>query len=103
MNHPADRHGDGFAQPSPRETFADELERLPFADLLAVAESASLGLVDRALETSPLERTLEDFAALLSPAAAGRLEDLARESHRLTVARFGKTMRMYAPLYLSNE
>jgi 2-iminoacetate synthase len=103
VNHPADRHGDGFGEPSPRVTFGDELDRLPFADLLAVAESASLGLVDRALETSPPERTLEDFAALLSPAAGDRLEDLARASHQLTVARFGSTMRMYAPLYLSNE
>src|SRR5207248_43493 len=48
-------------------------------------------------------RTLEDLAALLSPAAGERLEDLAVASHRLTVARFGRTMRMYAPLYLSNE
>src|SRR5207302_5730369 len=58
---------------------------------------------ERALRTSPLQRSLEDFAALLSPAAGERLEDLARSSSTLTIARFGKTMRMYAPLYLSNE
>ena len=98
-----DRRGDGFAEPAPDVTFADELDRLPFAPLLAVAEEASAARVDAALHTNPLERTLEDFAALLSPAAGGRLEELARASHRLTVARFGRTMRMYAPLYLSNE
>jgi 2-iminoacetate synthase len=59
--------------------------------------------VDRALGTSPLDRSLDDLAALLSPAAGERLEALAAASHELTVARFGRTMRMYAPLYLSNE
>ena len=101
--HATDRRGDGFLDPPPAVTFADELERLPKDALLAVAEEASPSRVERALAASPLERTLEDFAALLSPAAAARLEDLARASHRLTVARFGRTMRMYAPLYLSNE
>jgi 2-iminoacetate synthase len=45
---------------------------------------------------------LEDFAALLSPAAAPFLEDMAQVSHQYTVARFGRTMRLFAPLYLSN-
>jgi 2-iminoacetate synthase len=103
LEHPADRHGDGFLEPPPRTTFGDQLERLPLTDLVAVAEDAAPSRVEAALRTNPLERSLEDFAALLSPAAAARLEDLARASHRLTVARFGRTMRMYAPLYLSNE
>jgi len=103
LSGPADRHGDGFLDPPPRTTFADELDRIPFDDLLAVAEAASPGRVTGALETDPLDRTLEDFAALLSPAASSRMEELAQASHRLTVARFGRTMRMYAPLYLSNE
>jgi 2-iminoacetate synthase len=45
---------------------------------------------------------LEDLAALLSPAAAPHLEEMARMSHRLTVERFGRTMQMYAPMYLTN-
>ena len=103
LEHPADRHGDGFTLPAPSVTFADELERIAFDDLLAVAEEASPSRVDKALHTSPLDRTLEDFAALLSPAAGKRLEELADASRALTIARFGMTMRMYAPLYLSNE
>ena len=59
--------------------------------------------MERALATPPLERTLFDFAALLSPSAGARLETLAQASRRLTLARFGRTMHMYAPLYLSNE
>lgn len=48
-------------------------------------------------------RTLEDFKALISPAAAPYLEPMARLSGQLTRKRFGKTIRMFAPLYLSNE
>ncbi len=40
---------------------------------------------------------------LLSPAAAVRLEDLAQLAHATTIRRFGPTVRLYAPLYLSNE
>jgi 2-iminoacetate synthase len=93
----------GFLAPEPRETFAEELERLPMASLLEVAVSASPTLVETALSKGPQERGLADFAALLSPCAGERLEALARASRRLTVARFGRTMHMYAPLYLSNE
>jgi 2-iminoacetate synthase len=101
--HPADRHGDGFVEPAPATTFADELERLPFDELLTIAATATPARVGTALAAHPLERTLRDFAALLSPAATDRLAELAEASRRLTIARFGRTMRMYAPLYLSNE
>jgi 2-iminoacetate synthase len=93
----------GFLAPEPRETFAEELETLPMASLLDVAATASPVLVDRALSKGPQERALADFAALLSPSAGERLEVLARASRRLTLSRFGRTMHMYAPLYLSNE
>lgn len=48
-------------------------------------------------------RTLEDFKALVSPAATGYLEELAFISHRLTRKRFGNTIQLYTPIYLSNE
>lgn len=50
-----------------------------------------------------LKRTLEDFKALISPAATTYLEEMALLSHRITQKRFGKTVQMYVPLYLSNE
>ncbi len=103
VEHPADRHGDGFADPQPAVTFADELEHLPFDELLRVANDASSQRVAAALAAHPLELTLHDFAALLSRAAGERLPDIADASRRLTTGRFGRTMRMYAPLYLSNE
>jgi len=57
--------------------------------------------VGRALATR--HRTPADFAALLSPAALGRIEDLATAAHETSVRRFGRVVRMFAPLYLSNE
>ena len=57
--------------------------------------------VEQALAKS--KRNLDDFLALISPAAMTYLEQMAQECHELTKKRFGKTIQMYAPLYLSNE
>jgi 2-iminoacetate synthase len=46
---------------------------------------------------------LWDFVTLIGPAAYERLEDVARAARDLTLRRFGRTVRMYAPIYLSNE
>ena len=46
---------------------------------------------------------LEDFKALISPAAAHHLEALAKLSHDRTRQRFGRTIQLFAPAYLSNE
>ena len=48
---------------------------------------------------------LEDFARLLSPCAGspGALDVLSQRSQALTRQRFGKVIRLFAPLYLSNE
>ncbi|QLE00980.1 2-iminoacetate synthase ThiH [Galbibacter sp. BG1] len=57
--------------------------------------------VIRALERP--KRDLEDFKALISPSAKPFLERMAQESRRITKRRFGNTMQMFAPMYLSNE
>ncbi|WP_435263721.1 2-iminoacetate synthase ThiH [Tenacibaculum sp. nBUS_03] len=49
------------------------------------------------------KRSLEDFKALISPAAKPFLEEMAQMSSELTKKRFGNTIQMYAPMYLSNE
>jgi 2-iminoacetate synthase len=49
---------------------------------------------------SPLVRRL---AALLEPMSDARLAALARESAAVTRQHFGKAIRLFAPLYLSNE
>lgn len=57
--------------------------------------------VERALANS--KRTLEDFKALISPAARPYLEQMAQLSMQTTQKRFGNTIQMYSPMYLSNE
>ena len=47
--------------------------------------------------------SLKDFARLISPAASRHLEIMARKSLMVTRQRFGKIIRLFAPLYLSNE
>jgi 2-iminoacetate synthase len=48
-------------------------------------------------------RGLRRFAALLEPKSGAELEVLATEAEKLTRANFGRTMRLFAPLYVSNE
>ncbi len=67
----------------------------------ARVEVATDADVDRALGRA--HPGLGDLAVLLSDAAAARLEELAQAAHQLTRARFGRTVRLFAPLYLSNE
>ena len=51
-------------------------------------------------EKSALLRRMEQ---LLAPMSAAQLEGMAAEAARLTRQHFGRTMRLFAPLYLSNE
>src|SRR6202789_1824748 len=48
-------------------------------------------------------RILRRFAALLGTKSGAELETLAVEAETLTRQNFGRTMRLFAPLYLSNE
>lgn len=43
------------------------------------------------------------FESMLHPLPANELESLARQSRATTRQHFGKTMRLFAPLYVSNE
>lgn len=47
-------------------------------------------------------QTISDLAALLSPAAEKHLPEMASRSAEITRMRFGRTIQLYAPLYLSN-
>ena len=58
--------------------------------------------VEWALSRQPGYYVLDRLLILVSPAAENYLEQMAQLSHQLTLQRFGKTVRLYAPLYLSN-
>ncbi|MBU6401070.1 MAG: 2-iminoacetate synthase ThiH [Verrucomicrobia bacterium] len=82
-------------------SFVAEFNSLPLDVLLRRSSAATPADVQASLERSSL--ALPDFANLLSPAASERLESLGRRSQALTRQRFGKVIRLFAPLYLSNE
>lgn len=46
---------------------------------------------------------VDDFMALISPAATHYLEPMAQLSRKYTQQRFGKTIQLYVPLYLTNS
>ncbi len=84
-----------------RVSFVAEFDKLPMASLLRCARESDPASVHGGLQRSRL--TLEDFARLLSPAGGALLEPLAQRSQQLTRQRFGNVIRLFAPLYLSNE
>lgn len=81
--------------------FSDELQKYDWDATTAAIMSKTAADVDRALAKE--RPTVDDFMALISPAAAPRLEEMARLSRALTQKRFGKTISMYIPLYITNS
>jgi len=82
-------------------SFVAEFNSLPFGALLRRSQTTSLNAARESLVRS--HPTLADFAQLISPAAGELLEHMGRRSQALTQQRFGKVIRLFAPLYLSNE
>jgi len=82
-------------------SFKDIFDQYSWDEVKEAIYSKSSTDVERALSTS--NRDINDFMALVSPAASSYLEDMARISHETTLKRFGRTIQMYIPLYLSNE
>ncbi len=83
------------------QTFSEFLRASDFSTPLARAHSATPAQINAALHAEKFD-TLEDLAALLSPQAAPLLEPMAQRAQRVTRAHFGKTVRLFVPLYLSN-
>ena len=82
-------------------SFVAEFNSLPLDALVKRSLSTGSAAVREAAgKTRP---SLADFAALISPAGSEILETLGRRAHQMTQQRFGKVIRLFAPLYLSNE
>lgn len=82
---------------------------MSFAQQLAAQDSALLRqqlydatAVDVSRALSKVRPDLADFCALLSPAAAPFLPQMANQAQQLTRQRFGHALQFYIPLYLSN-
>ncbi|MCC8175693.1 MAG: 2-iminoacetate synthase ThiH [Bacteroidales bacterium] len=81
--------------------FYDEIQKYSWEDTVKEISSKTAADVEMAL--SRWRRpSVEDFMALISPAAEPYLEDMARMSRMITLERFGRTISMYIPLYVSN-
>lgn len=81
--------------------FEKELDQYSWEDLLSRINAKTGVDVERAIRHPHPE--MEEFMALISPEAENYLEQIAQRSRAITLKRFGRTMRLYIPLYLSNE
>src|SRR5687768_16716488 len=82
-------------------SFVAAFNRLPVAAL--VQQSLRTTAVEARESMATPRITLGHFVRLISPAASEMLEELCQRSRMLTQQRFGKVIRLFAPLYLSNE
>lgn len=82
-------------------SFVSEFNTLPLASLIELSRRTEISSARTAMTRGKF--SLEDFARLISPAAGGMLEELGQRSQQITRQRFGKVIRLFAPLYLSNE
>ena len=82
-------------------SFVNEFNSLTLAALVARSMSTTEPAARQSLGRSQL--SLDDFAHLISPAAADLLEPMGQRSRQVTQQRFGRVIRLFAPLYLSNE
>lgn len=67
-----------------------------------VLQNVTANDVQKELAAEPGRYTPARLGAFISPVAKDFLEEMAQLAHQLTVQRFGKTIQLYAPLYLSN-
>jgi 2-iminoacetate synthase len=82
-------------------SFVSTFQALPVASLLELSRQTGTHDVKALLRKPCL--SLADFVQLISPAAGELLEPLCRRSQAITQRRFGRVIRLFAPLYLSNE
>lgn len=85
--------------------YADIIDTYDWDASIALVESATEEDVESVLQKarrnlSPLSP--EDFAVLISEAAAPKIDEMAFLSRHFTSERFGKTISMYIPMYVGN-
>lgn len=71
-----------------------------FRELREIVYSCGSADVEHALQCPDLD--IHDLAALISPAASAYLPLMAKRSAEITMQRFGRTIQIYAPIYVSN-
>jgi 2-iminoacetate synthase len=82
-------------------SFFSEFDPQYARTLSLLSQTARAEDVERVLKHGQA-KSIEDFAALISPAADAYLEKMAALSSAATLRNFGRTIRMFVPLYVSN-
>lgn len=85
--------------------FADIIDQYDWEDTIRLVDSATKLDVERVIAKASKNSSLltpEDFAVLISNAADSFLETMAQLSRQFTLERFGKTISLYIPMYVSN-
>lgn len=81
--------------------FSDVIRKIDWNETTERIMSKTDADVRRALAKSRCD--VDDFMAMISPAAAPYLEQMAVLSQRYTRERFGKTINMFIPIYITNS
>lgn len=81
--------------------FSDELNKISWDEVSKEIYAKTDADVRRALQKESCD--VNDFMALISPAAEPYLEQMAFLSRHYTEERFGKTISLFIPLYLTNS
>lgn len=82
-------------------SFTEQIEQYNWEDVKARIYMKTGHDVELALSKNRMD--IDDFMALISPAAESYLEHMAVLSRMYTQQRFGKTIQFYVPLYLTNS
>lgn len=84
--------------------FAEEIDQYSWTETIRKTEATEPVDVEIVLSKASRKEPLtpEELGILISPAASGYLEDMACLAKVFTEERFGKTISLYIPMYVSN-
>lgn len=86
--------------------FADIVDQWDWNETIGLVENATDADVRRVLakaRRNAKQLTPEEFAILISDAALPYLDEMAAMSRAFTAERYGKTVSLYIPMYVSNH
>src|SRR5574344_2890452 len=81
--------------------FSDIIRKIDWDETTQSIMSKTDADVRRALAKSHCD--VDDFMAMISPAASKYIEPMAQLSRKYTLERFGKTINMFIPIYITNS
>ncbi len=102
---PKVNHANPDADPEDFTGFADvigQYDRDVSTRLFLESTAADVERVLAVAQANMRALTPEEFMVLISPAAAPYIEDMAALSRRFTQEKFGRTISLYIPMYVSN-